>query len=235
MLTDLDLINIHARALFTHDAESRILFVNEPDQAVVPAPRLFLGRTRAGNIWRFRVDVPMSLVEELNLLCADEPPVSTEFSDPPRHVEQYLRLLDKHAAIESVSTGPAYHFPENIGSSRSAIAVAEKDAESLQGSFEKLITELPTWQPFVALTVEGRAVSVCRSARITREAHEAGVETLPDFRGRGYAKDVTAEWARRVRVADAIPLYSTSWENTASQAVARKLRLACYGADFAIT
>jgi len=74
-----------------------------------------------------------------------------------------------------------------------------------------------------------------RSVRITPEAHEAGVETLPGFRGKDYAKDVAAEWARRVRGAGAIPLYSTSWENTASQAVTRKLRLACYGTDFEVT
>ena len=67
------------------------------------------------------------------------------------------------------------------------------------------------------------------------EAHEAGVETLPDFRGKGYARDVAAEWARRVRGLGAIPLYSTSWTNNASQAVARKLRLVCYGADFEVT
>jgi hypothetical protein len=30
-------------------------------------------------------------------------------------------------------------------------------------------------------------------------------------------------------------MYSTSWENGASQAVARKLRLRFYGADFEIT
>ncbi|HEX9962676.1 MAG TPA: GNAT family N-acetyltransferase, partial [Pyrinomonadaceae bacterium] len=90
------------------------------------------------------------------------------------------------------------------------------------------------WQPFVALVKENRAVSVCRSVRITTEAHEAGVETLPEFRGKGYAEDVAAEWALRVRAAGAIPLYSTSWENYASRAVARKLRLKCYGADFHI-
>jgi predicted GNAT family acetyltransferase len=104
----------------------------------------------------------------------------------------------------------------------------------LQNGFEKLVEELPAWQPFVALVEKNRVVSVCRSVRITPEAHEAGVETLPDFRGNGYAKDVVTEWARIVRAAGAIPLYSTAWENNASQAVARKLRLKCYGTDFNI-
>jgi hypothetical protein len=31
------------------------------------------------------------------------------------------------------------------------------------------------------------------------------------------------------------PLYSTSWENTASQSLAKKLRLSLYGVDFHVT
>jgi hypothetical protein len=44
-----------------------------------------------------------------------------------------------------------------------------------------------------------------------------------------------AGWAREVQSMGAIPLYSTSQENTASQAVAKKLRMALYGADFYVT
>ncbi len=95
--------------------------------------------------------------------------------------------------------------------------------------------ELPDWQPFLALVEENRAVSVCRSVRITPDAHEAGVETLPEFRGRGYAKDMVAGWARAVQSLGALPLYSTSWDNTASQAIAKKLHMKLYGADFHVT
>ena len=153
----------------------------------------------------------------------------------PRHAESYIRLLEKHAPIKSVSDGPAYYFSEDISPSRQPVDVTEKHAMKLRPGFEELTAELADWQPFVALIVDGHAVSVCRSVRITPEAHEAGVETLPDSRGRGYAVDVAAAWARRVRALGAIPLYSTSWENDASQAVARKLHLACYGADFSIS
>lgn len=236
MTTDLELINLHVRALFTHDERARLLFVNEPDSAVIPASRMFLGRTRAGNVWRFRADLPEALCEELAMLCADEPTVSLDFNEPPRHLENYIRLLRQHAPVRDVSGGGlTYRFTEYRMPSKSLAAVTEKNAEVLRGGFEKLIEELPAWQPFVAFVEEDRAVSVCRSARITREAHEAGVETLPDFRGKGYAAIVTAEWARLVRAADAIPLYSTSWENAASQAVAQKLKLKCYGVNFGIT
>jgi GNAT superfamily N-acetyltransferase len=235
MLTDLELMNIHVRALFTHDTKSRLLFANEPDSAVTLAPRLFLGRTRAGNVWRFRSDLPEILIQELNPLCADEPPVNAEFNEPPRYLERYVRLLEKHAPVQKPEMGPAYHVPHDVmPPSGQAAVVTEKNAEALRDGFEELVAELSAWQPFVVLIEENGAVSVCRSVRITPEAHEAGVETLPDFRGKGYAKDVVAEWARLVRAAGAVPMYSTSWDNKASQAVARKLHLKCYGADLQI-
>jgi ribosomal protein S18 acetylase RimI-like enzyme len=235
MFTDLELMRIHVRTLFTHDERARILFVNEPDSRVVPAPRLFLGRTRQGSVCRFRADLTEDLVQNLTSLCAGEPALSIESDEPPLYLESYIQLLDKHAPIEYVSAGPAYHFPENIAASRHTVNITEKDAEWLEGGFEGMIAELPAWQPFIGLIEGGRAVSICRSVRITPEAHEAGVETLPAFRGRGLAEDVTAEWARQISNAGAIPLYSTSWENNASQSVAHKLRLKCYGTDFRIS
>jgi RimJ/RimL family protein N-acetyltransferase len=234
VVTDLELMDIHVRVLFTHDERSRLLCVNEPGGSVVPAPRMFVGRTRSGNVWRFRSDLPESLVEELEALCADES-AGVEFVSMPRNVEEYVRLLKGHAPVRDMEAGPAYQFVEYVEPSMSLYSVTEANAELLRGGFEELIDELPLWQPFVAVVLDGRAVSVCRSVRITQAAHEAGVETLPDFRGKGYAKDVTAGWARLVRSTGAMPLYSTSWENSASQAVAKKLHLALYGADFQIT
>ena len=215
MLTDLELMDIHVRALFIHNAESRLLFVNEPGGTLVPAPRLFLGRTREGNLWRFRADLPERLCDELNALCADEPLMDFKSNEPPRHLEEFVRLLDGHAPVQETSSGSAYQFTEREMPSKPLLTVTENDAEVLKGGFEKLVEELPAWQPFVALVEKDRAVSVCRSVRITPEAHEAGVETLPAFRGKGYAKEVAAEWARLVRASGAIPLYSTSWENIA--------------------
>jgi RimJ/RimL family protein N-acetyltransferase len=233
MLTDQELMEVHVRALFTHDARSRLLSVNEPAGGA-PASRLFFGRTREGNLWRFRADLPESLIEELEALCADEP-VGMELHSAPRNIEAYVRLLEMHAPVHRLWMGPAYHFTEHLEPSRPLLAITEANAEKLRGGFEDLVAELPAWQPFLVLMEESRPVSVCRSVRITPAAHEAGVETLPDFRGKGYAKDVVAGWARLMQSMGAIPLYSTSWENTASQAVAKKLRLVQYGADFHVT
>jgi RimJ/RimL family protein N-acetyltransferase len=233
VLTELELMAIHIQALFTHDGQSRLLRINEPGGGAL-APPLFFGRTRTGNLWRFRADLPEMLIEKLEVLCGVEP-VGMEFHRQPRYAESYVRLLETHAPVHKLWMGPAYYFRERLEPSRPVRVITEPNAELLRGGFEKLIPELPAWQPFLGLVEKGQAVSICRSVRITHAAHEAGVETLPEFRGKGYAKDVVAGWARVVHSIGAIPLYSTSWENIASQALAKKLPLVQYGTDFHIT
>jgi predicted GNAT family acetyltransferase len=104
----------------------------------------------------------------------------------------------------------------------------------LAGEFAWLRDALEPWGPVAAVIVEGRAVSVCFSARLTPRAAEAGVETLPDFRGAGHATHAVAAWAQAIRESGRRPLYSTSWENLASQGVARRLGLRMYGVDLSL-
>ena len=82
---------------------------------------------------------------------------------------------------------------------------------------------------------DGKTVSVCCSVRMTPQAHEAGVETHPAFRGRGYAARAVAAWAKTVYEMARVPLYSTSWENEPSRTLAKKLGLIQYGVDLHIT
>ena len=86
----------------------------------------------------------------------------------------------------------------------------------------------------LAVMASGHAVSVCCCARRSEQAAEAGVETAPGLRGRGLAPRVTAAWALAVRELGLTPLYSTSWENGASLAVAHKLGLIPYASHWRI-
>ena len=63
----------------------------------------------------------------------------------------------------------------------------------------------------------------------------AGVETVEAYRGRGYARAVTAVWAAALRSEGRLPLYSTSWDNVASQRVAGALGAVQYAVDFSLT
>ena len=225
-------MRIHVEVLFTHDATGRMRSVNEPGGTA--APQFFLGRTTEGNEWRFRHDVSTDLVQALEVLCMDEP-VSEDIALPPHSSTAYTRLLAQQAPIQNLWTGPAYRFPAELPAAAGAVLVTSKNADVLRPHFEDWLGDISQNQPFLALMRDGQAVSVCCSVRMTGEAYEVGVETQQDFRGRGYAAQLISAWAKAVRRIDRIPLFSTSWQNTASQAVAEKLGLVRYGVDLHIT
>ena len=233
MPADLDIMQRHVEALFAHDDRGRIHLVNEPDGA--EAPRFFLGRTAAGNIWRFRFNLPEGLAEQLEALCLEES-VLGELRQEPAHFTEYLGLLETHSPVRKVWMGPAYLFPDReVRPSREAVTVTSENKNVLSGGLEEWLLDAHHRRPFLALLHEGRAVSICCSVRITSEAHEAGVETLDAYRGKGYAADVVAQWANKVRNMGCTPLYSTSWENVSSQRVAKRLGLRQYGIDFHVS
>ena len=222
-----DLLALHIEALFTHDAAGRMLRVNEPGGG--PAPRFFLGRTRAGNLWRARHDLPAPLVARLDAIAATEP-VTAGLDTPPAGLSALRAALTEHAPIQEEGGGPAFYFPDAI-TPPDVVPITDASAELVRNTFPWLIPFHPAWRPCVAVVQGGAAVSICHSSRLTPRAAEAGVETLPDYRGRGYATRVTAGWALAVRALGLTPLYSTSWDNLASQGVARSLGLIMYAND----
>ena len=229
--TDLGLMELHVEALYRHTAEGRLLETREVD--AVRAPRFFLGRTRSGNLWRFRDDLPASLERGLDALAAAEP-VLPELSREPAALLQIRELLHEHEEIERIEVGPAYSFPEVLSPPAQVLRLTDESSEVLEEEFAWLRTERAACEPALAVVIEGRAVSVGFSSRVTGRAAEAGVNTLEAFRCRGHASQVVAAWAMAVREMGRVPLYSTSWDNLASQGVARRLGLRLYGVDLSV-
>ena len=229
--SDRDWLDLHLDALFLHDDRGRMVARNALDPE--PVPRFFLGRTADGNRWRFRDDVPDDVVARLDALCEEEP-APADLREPPRHDARYREALAGHGPVTETWSGPAYRFPATLPPvDASVVALTRENATLLQGGdLEPWLEDIGRSEPLVAFVREGRALSVCGSVRITPEAHEAGVETSADARGHGFAVAVVAAWAQAVRKRGAEPLYSTSWDNAASRAVARKLALIPYASDF---
>jgi RimJ/RimL family protein N-acetyltransferase len=237
--TSLELARMQTDALFVHDANNRMVRVNEPDPES-PAPRFFLVRTTSGNLWRTRYDLPEEIATELERLAADELVISDpgELSEPPYHLVEYTVLLKQHAPLSSTDSGPAYFLPElDLPNPISAgtVAVTPSNANLLAAHYPYTMKKHAELAPVVVRVMDGVAVAVCCSARITAQVAEAGVHTVEAYRGRGYAVEVVRGWAAAVRATGRLPLYSTSWENTASQAVAAKLGAILYGVDLSIT
>jgi GNAT superfamily N-acetyltransferase len=226
-------MRLHVEALFTHDAEGHLVRVNEPDGA--PAPRFFIGRTVDGAVWRFRHDVDHDLRSALEEAASEDDVLQEHVLDSATSPSRYERILARFAPVERTWAGPAFCFPRDLPTTMGTILVTEGNAQLLQPQLEAWIPDVQLSQPMVALTVDGHAVAVCCSGRRTSMAHEAALETAPPYRGRGYAAQVVTAWAGVVRDMGRVPLYSTSWQNEASRAVARKLALIPFGSDLHIT
>ena len=222
----------HVDALFTSDGRGDLVRVNEPSGA--PAPRFFLGRTASGVFWWFRHDVDAALRREVIAAIRDDvaPAPPTDAVSASR----FESILARVEPVRRTETGPAFCFPPSLpGGTTATVRMSEANAHLLTPLLEPWLPDVQASQPLVALVADGRAVAVCASVRQTAVAYEAGVETHPSYRRRGYGAAVAAGWAQAVRELGRIPLYSTSWENEASRAVARKLGLICFGSDLHIT
>jgi GNAT superfamily N-acetyltransferase len=224
-------MELQVETLYRCDPDGRLRCVNEPGDPI--APRFFMGRTPGGNLWRFTHDLPDDLVQALEQLCRAEP-VSDDLASPPQHYAAVRAALHTHALIVSEFRGPAYRTPADIQPLPGAILATQASVQILERWFSDI---LPYWgaaQPVAAVVEQGAAVAVCFCSRVTARAAEAGVETIPAFRGRGYAAAAVTTWAAEVRRRGLLPLYSTSWDNLASQGVARKLGMQRYGEDWSI-
>lgn len=235
----IELINLQATALFTHDAQGRLRHVREPGYAeaeLYPAPRFFMGRTAQGNIWRFRYDLPLELVEQLEELCRHEP-ITSDFAELPKQAAPIHAVLNKQQPVTTEVRGPAYWIPDGLSLAGDTVLISEANKTLLEAHFSWAITSPSNFRvgPIVAAVVDETAVSICHCARITADVAEAGVETVEGYRGRGLAGTAVSHWATIMREQGRIPLYSTSWDNTSSQSVARKLNMVCYGEDWSIT
>jgi RimJ/RimL family protein N-acetyltransferase len=234
-LNTLQLLELHIQTLFRLDANGRMRSVNEIGDP--SAPLFYMGRTLEGNSWRFRHDLPAAMVDELEQLCQAEP-VATDLAVPPQNYAAIRAVIDKYMPHQQRREyrGPAYWIPEVRQMANNAVLIAASNSELLRTTFPWMIPLLshPDVGPVAAAVEQGKAVSLCFCSRRPAQATEAGVETLPEFRGKGHATAAVAAWAAEVSRRGCITLYGTSWDNLASQAIARKLGMVMYGEDWSI-
>ncbi len=218
-------------ALYQSDTAGRIVCTNEWDSR--PSPRFHLMRTAHGVFCRYQAGLPDEIVRRLETLCQQEP--VERFSEPlPLYRERYLEILAEHAPVQSVWSGPAFMALEEVAPGAETMIIGENNASLLRERMADWLPDVPHRRPFVAVVKDGGAVSLCASVRITNAVHCAGVETHVSYRRHGYAADAVASWSSAVRAQGAVPFYSTSWENVASQRIARRLKMTLAGVDFYI-
>ena len=212
--------------LFVSDARGRIVSTREPRPS--PGPAFVFIRGHFECAWAVRADVPEPITRELEGLASQEPP-SAAWEKPLRHADRYAALLRGR-----IRSGPAFEFPHNLEDAGNAVVI--DDEHELGHHFSGWVAgEIAGGRaPVLAFGAGGHALSICFCARRSAMAAEAGIETAEHFRGRGYAGQAALAWARLVRARGLFPLYSTDWSNHASLALARKLKLVPFAADFSV-
>lgn len=229
-----EMAELHMDVLYEVDASGRITAARDSDE--VP-PLFHLVRTRQGNHWLLGARVPRSQRERLEAALASESVISdcaqAEIS-PPNRAAIHAALGDGNHSLRE-HRGPAFVFPDLLPVSPRAELLVDPKQIPLEGRFAWLHTAGEASRPIVVVRAQdGELASVCHAARSTRLAAEAGVETAEGYRRRGYGLTAVAAWATAVRRNGSIPLYSTSWDNAASLALARRLGLICWGEDLHI-
>jgi len=226
-------MRLHLQALFTSDDLGRLVAVNVTSGP--PAPRFFLGRTADGPVVAIGHGVPESTVDKLVALASDVRPGMDAGSPLALPLQSASTLLSADRPVTKTWAGPNYVCPPELPSAPEATQITSSNSSVLSPYLEPWLEDVAEEVPMAAVLLDGRAVSVCCSVRISAAADEAGVETHPDFRGRGHAAAAVAAWSEAVRSVGRVPLYSTSWENRASQRVAARLGLVPYGTVLHVT
>lgn len=168
-----------------------------------PPPRLLITTIGNDDAMYFLTDLPRDVRYKLARLpphqCAND--------------EEAVRaILALDRPCDEVWRNRAYIFTENMESS------THRDVTRLSETND-------IGSPIFGVIVNGNVVSSCSSIRENGKSGEAWVQTAPEYRGRGYAAQVTAAWGNDLYEQGKVAFYSHLIENTASQAVARKLEL----------
>jgi hypothetical protein len=218
--------------LFARDAQGRLVATRDPTAR--PAPRFHLGRSAEGNAWATHRDLDAATRDVLESLFAAEPPLLAPSA--AARPACYARVLEIVGAFTAEYRGPVYVLPRDLPLDARAREIAEDEVAACAAAFPWLADEFPAIAPVAVAFEGGEPASICHAPRgCTAAAAEAGVETLPAFRGRGLATAAVACWAHAVQRSGRVAFYGASWENAASRAVARRLAARLVGEDWNLT
>lgn len=163
----------------------------------------------------FRRDLPAPIREQIAALGA-----KAVFSD--RAAVTALLALD--SPCTEVGLFHTYVFPEPLSPYQypDVVRLGEAHRELIEAYHAGMNA---TERAVYAVIRDGMIVSTCGSVREGEEAGEGYVFTRPEYRRRGYGRQVTAAWGHGLTEQGKVAFYSHTEENLASRAVARSLQL----------
>jgi hypothetical protein len=230
----LDLLRARLSNGFVLAPNGRMLHANDPDRSAAP---LFAAGTRAdGTIALFRDDVDdataNAIIDDLDDLAAQADAIRARLglSAPVgRHNFERIHRLPRATRFD----GPSVIAQ---GTPQGDVLWAQLERDGLPpGIVAQGFTDLShLWAPWCVVMDDDEIASIAFAARLSDEAAEIGVATIPACRGRGYAAAVTAAWSALPLLADRELFYSTHLDNRSSLRVIERLALPFLGIGFTL-
>lgn len=184
--------------------------------------RLYAAKFTNGSVQKFyRVDVPQDIRSQL-----DSIPVADIFIDTTK-IKKVLSIPQDQEEWRGLS----YVFPENLSVQDfpDVVLLDINEDKTLLEQFEPGLSE--SKHEIFAIVREGKIVSACNSSREDNLSAESWVRTLEEYRGKGYARQVTLAWAHNLQKQKKLPFYTHKLSNIQSRKVAEGLGLTLYMED----
>jgi hypothetical protein len=228
-----DLVTQRPNLLYKLDRNKYLISTNEPGNDLGDNPPLmFMSFGQGEIVHNYCSDLEKPTYEKLYSIYLEfERQSKLGIGKEREYRDQIVRGGDNEFILEA---GPAFWIPDGIIQADDIIAVEMKDSDILKKNFKYTWEKLEYLLPCSAKVVDGSAVAICRTVRKHANILECGVDTVEEFRGKGYGSSVVSHWTRAVWKAQQIPCYSTQWENEASLALAKKAKLQKYAIDIAV-
>jgi hypothetical protein len=213
------------------DLAETMFQTNAAGRLIGAAPDFHLLRTPDRLVCRCHEDLADDVAAKLQSLAQRPRGRPSQWA---REYADYLRVLAQSRPLQAVRSGPLYGFPDLRSVATDAVSLDAGNADLLRGGLDEWAPDAALGRPMMAVVVGGRAVSVCTSVNASAAAHCAGVETVAGHRGKGFAGRAVTAWAKAVQAIGAVPYYGTTFDNLASQGVARNLGLELIAAEFTV-
>lgn len=203
------LLQIHLElGCVTFDHRGDLIHLPCPDSD--PLPRVYIGHHPQGYITLFHHDVPPNVREEISAL-----PAAAAFTEP----EQFARILGQDASCRKIASRKSYIFQQRISPE------FYPDVTRVDNIHSRLFSDAGSiaQQSVFAILRRDEFLSVCESARENKHAGEAWVQTEPDARRHGYARQTTFAWAHDLQQRKKIPFLTHAVDDSAVEGLAASL------------
>ena len=242
-------IDLHIQSIFSFDTSGRIDGMNDWVDHGLPRMSIAfdhdggpLGLKFGANVedpddWAARVD---HVVEQRRRRGTPIAPTDqASFEQWRDELREVLADLDG----TQITGGPAYVAdPDKIPKipPTETLLVTEQTAHCLSRFLPEWLADVPHQQPMAVTVLGDDAVAICGSVRKPPRrgaepvGYQAGLETAANVRRRGYAVPAVLAWCHAVDAVGFVPVYSTSWDNIASQRTARRCELRFIGSSIGV-